>query len=74
MLGYIKRLFKRPPIFVVFEDFGAKWRYHELAQNGRIQSLSQQYTQKASAVRAARREAAKIEGATVRVMVAPDVP
>lgn len=53
--------------FEVQLNAAGKWYWHERAPNGRIVDVSQAYTRKASAVRGARCQAARVAGSVVTV-------
>jgi len=58
---------KRGPVFEVLLNRAGRWFVHEVAGNGEIVSVSQAYSTKWSATRAAKRKAAATSGARWRV-------
>lgn len=52
-------------VFEVCQGDGG-WFWHELARNGKIVAVSEAFDSKANAVRAAKREAAKVLGSVWR--------
>lgn len=58
----------RPPTFeVCLSTNGHSWFWHEKASNGKIKDVSQLYSRKASAKRAALRKVAETPGAKLVV-------